>query len=55
MNSYLMNFSILIKQKNIHGVFILKIQNLLIKNHEIVTEEQKAVLERVEMELVSIK
>lgn len=34
---------------------ILKIQNLLIKNHEIITEEQKAVLERIEMELVSIK
>ena len=34
---------------------ILKIQNLLVKNHETITEEQKAVLERIEMELVSIK
>ena len=33
----------------------LKIQNLLVKNHETITEEQKAVLERIEMELVSIK
>lgn len=34
---------------------IVKIQNLLIKNHEIITEEQKAVLERIEIELVQIK
>lgn len=34
---------------------ITKIQNLLIKNHEIITEEQKTILERIEIELVQIK
>lgn len=34
---------------------IVKIQNLLIKNHEIITTEQKSILDRVEMELVSIR
>lgn len=34
---------------------ITKIQNLLIKNHAIITPEQKSLLERIELELVQIK
>lgn len=34
---------------------IAKIQNTIVKNHEIITEEQKAMLERIELELVQIK
>lgn len=34
---------------------ITKIQNLLIKNHTVITEEQKVVLERIEADLVRIK
>lgn len=34
---------------------ITKIQNLLIKNHAVITEEQKVVLERIEADLVRIK
>lgn len=34
---------------------IVKIQNILVANHEIITPEQKTVLERIEMDLVGIK
>lgn len=34
---------------------ITKIQNLLIKNHDTITAEQKAILERIEVDLVQIK
>lgn len=33
----------------------IKIQNLIAKNHEIITPEQKSVLERIEMSLVNIR
>lgn len=33
----------------------IKIQNLLIKNHDVITVEQKSILERMEVELVQIK
>lgn len=33
----------------------IKIQNLILKNHEIITPEQKMLLERTEMNLVSIR
>lgn len=33
----------------------IKIQNLLIKNHDVITVEQRSILERMEVELVQIK